>query len=506
MSTCRGLKTWVAVASIFIGVPALARDRPGTPNEGSAWHCASTLLEEPAVCVRFRNTATEDVGFLMNWTENGQLQSSDVHMRADCIRHSAQHYSCNALRQWFSGNTNVEPADRLSELINPSPDGRFISDREFPEGFRVKGLAHDTEYCFRFRAIDRFAVISAHWSGYTCVRTPPAPPEPLAPQAPKVTGLQPTSGLGVEGDGQLFRILVEWHKSAEEELRAVGWYTIQYGDGKNWSEMQEKYFPSKYASRRNFEGFVDSPHASDPTQRQAVRVCAWNPVHTTCSPATWYYPFAAPRDRLKPDVERPNSLLSGKPKTNYASNTAPQAAERAPVYSSTAAISSADLDALAARGAGIAAHDPLSAELRNRAAEGAGKRGFDIGMAATEGQTQDGPGKKRIHDALSAAEQEGYDIAVSFSLQRNKNAERAAVGAAIANGDPAIAAARAREPDVFYWLGFDIASGIFGDPAAGAQGNTATGPGSLGIRDALSPAAQRGFNASVALHLGRKYR
>jgi hypothetical protein len=59
---------------------------------------------------------------------------------------------------------------------------------------------------------------------------------------------------------------------------------------------------------------------------------------------------------------------------------------------------------------------------------------------------------------------------------------------------------------VFFRLGFDIASGIFGDPAGGAQGNTATGPGSLGVRNALSPAAQRGFNASVALHLGRKYR
>ena len=38
-----------------------------------------------------------------------------------------------------------------------------------------------------------------------------------------------------------------------------------------------------------------------------------------------------------------------------------------------------------------------------------------------------------------------------------------------------------------------------------AQGNTATGPGSLGIRKTLSPAGQRGFDDSVALHLSRKY-
>ncbi|HEU5137439.1 MAG TPA: hypothetical protein VFU13_20015 [Steroidobacteraceae bacterium] len=171
-----------------------------------------------------------------------------------------------------------------------------------------------------------------------------------------------------------------------------------------------------------------------------------------------------------------------------------------------AAIKLAELDALAGRGQGLAGQDPLSMELRNRAAEGAARRGFDIGMAAAEGQTQHGPGKQRIHDALSPAEQEGFDVALAFSLQRNKSARFAQVGAFIANADPAVAEARAREPDVFYWLGFDIASGIFGDPAVGAQGNTATGPGSLGIRDALSPAAQRGFNASAALHLGRDYK
>ncbi|HSB26328.1 MAG TPA: hypothetical protein VLE19_00675, partial [Pyrinomonadaceae bacterium] len=54
-------------------------------------------------------------------------------------------------------------------------------------------------------------------------------------------------------------------------------------------------------------------------------------------------------------------------------------------------------------------------------------------------------------------------------------------------------------------LGFDIATGIFGNPALGASGNTATGPGSLAIRDALSAAGQRGFNASVKFLLSRSY-
>jgi hypothetical protein len=163
------------------------------------------------------------------------------------------------------------------------------------------------------------------------------------------------------------------------------------------------------------------------------------------------------------------------------------------------------LDELAARGAVVASADPLAVELRNRAPDDSTRRGFDVGMAAAEGNTAPGPGKQKIHDSLPAAEQGGYDTAVSFSLQRNRNAKLAATGASIAAADSVVAQARTADGDVFYWLGFDIASGIFGDRALGALGNTATGPGSLGIRDALNPAAQRGFNASVNLHLHRHY-
>ncbi|HXM35755.1 MAG TPA: hypothetical protein VN920_11245, partial [Pyrinomonadaceae bacterium] len=147
--------------------------------------------------------------------------------------------------------------------------------------------------------------------------------------------------------------------------------------------------------------------------------------------------------------------------------------------------------------------DPLSAELRRRQPDDSSRRGFDIGMAVAEGHTAPGPGKQRIGNSLPPAEQRGYNIAVSFSLERNRNADFAAKGAAIAKVDERVAAARTAEEDVFYWLGFDIATGIFGDPALGAKGNTSTGPGSLKIRDSLSPAGQRGFNAAVKFHLGQ---
>jgi len=172
-------------------------------------------------------------------------------------------------------------------------------------------------------------------------------------------------------------------------------------------------------------------------------------------------------------------------------------AEQAPIL--------AGLPDLAVRGEALASADPRSASLREQQAEGPKRTGFDIGMAAAENQTAPGPGKDRIRATLAAGEQAGFDVGVSFSLDRNRNAELAATGERIAGADPAAAAARERDPDGRYQLGFDIATAIFGDPALGAKGNTATGPGSLGIRDALSAASQRGFNDAVAYHLARTY-
>lgn len=163
------------------------------------------------------------------------------------------------------------------------------------------------------------------------------------------------------------------------------------------------------------------------------------------------------------------------------------------------------LEDLAARGEGIANEDARAVELRNQQPEGPARRGFDIGMAAAENQTAPGPGKQLIHDSLPADERAGFATAVSFSLDRNRNADSATRGAAIAEADPAVAAARATDPDLLYQLGFDIASGIFGDPALGAHGNTSTGPGSNRIRNELGASAQRGFDASVAFHLSRDY-
>jgi len=82
----------------------------------------------------------------------------------------------------------------------------------------------------------------------------------------------------------------------------------------------------------------------------------------------------------------------------------------------------------------------------------------------------------------------------------------ALAGSDIAYLDQDVADARYAVDDVDYQRGFDIGTGLFGDPALGAQGNTQMGPGSARIRDSLNAAERDGFNDAMKFHLARNYR
>lgn len=81
----------------------------------------------------------------------------------------------------------------------------------------------------------------------------------------------------------------------------------------------------------------------------------------------------------------------------------------------------------------------------------------------------------------------------------------AAKGAEIAGIDPTVAEARVAKPGMMYQLGFDIATGLFGDPILGTDGKTAMDADTTSIRNSLSTTGQRGFDASVKFHLARAY-
>ncbi len=186
------------------------------------------------------------------------------------------------------------------------------------------------------------------------------------------------------------------------------------------------------------------------------------------------------------------------------SPAAPSLEDRCRVFlASFVPIDAQTLATLAAKGPSIAAADPLFTALRNRQSTAASRDGFDIGLAAAEGQTAPGPGKQRIHDSLAPEQRSGYEFAVAFSLERNRNMDLAARGAAVAAADTLVAETRTDDADIFYWLGFDIATGLYGKADLGALGYTSTGPGAFKIRDALGAAGQRGFNAAVYFHLGQ---
>jgi len=164
------------------------------------------------------------------------------------------------------------------------------------------------------------------------------------------------------------------------------------------------------------------------------------------------------------------------------------------------------LDQQAARGEELTQLDPLALALRSKWTNVDRIRAFNIGMAEAETDTLPGPGKKAVGDALGDYLRGAYDTAVLYSIGRNANADLIKVAQAMAENDPDVREGTSDKFDPFYRLGFMVATGLFGDPAAGARGNTLMGPGSRRIRDALnSPSASKGFDAAVAIHQTRNY-
>lgn len=159
-------------------------------------------------------------------------------------------------------------------------------------------------------------------------------------------------------------------------------------------------------------------------------------------------------------------------------------------------------DELTTRGQALLDQDPLAVMLRNSLPDAESQRGYDIAFAVGGNDSLPGPGKDRTRNSLPGPEQSGYDTAERFFLERNSNLVFASKGAVIVQATPVLSKARSTGPDAFFALGFDIATGLFGDPALGGQGDTLMGPGKQKIHDSLSSQGKLGFEASMRLHLG----
>ncbi|MCL6740609.1 hypothetical protein LZ518_05615 [Sphingomonas sp. RB56-2] len=200
----------------------------------------------------------------LEWTANGQpmpvpLPSPD----AQCIEISAQAYSCEALIHWFKGR-----------YAGGRP-GRNLSRIDYPEGFLIKNLDLDTEYCFRF-LIAWINDPRREWTQWTCATaaSPPPLPRPFAPSQPVLTILPAESGFGQVGDGQPLRILVEWKPNRANNGIAIE--TVQmFGNG--------EWHPTAGESRPG-EKVIPLDEFSDPGEVYTLRVCARNESGEACSP------------------------------------------------------------------------------------------------------------------------------------------------------------------------------------------------------------------------------
>jgi hypothetical protein len=162
-----------------------------------------------------------------------------------------------------------------------------------------------------------------------------------------------------------------------------------------------------------------------------------------------------------------------------------------------------NVDPMAQAGFSLVQKDPLALEIRALLPEGPTQRGFDLLYGLAPGQSLPGPGKDKFENLLPAAEERrGFEVAEAYMLPRNRYFDNAAAGLLVANANPIVKQARESESVGLFTLGFDIATGIFGDPKQGGKGNTSSGPGAERIRSDLPGDAQRGFDASRSLNLG----
>lgn len=201
----------------------------------------------------------------LEWTANGQPMPTPLPSpNAQCITIEAQAFSCEALIHWFKGR-----------YASGRP-GRNFARIDYPEGFQITNMELDTEYCFRFWIAWPLDP-RREWTQWSCATTPsppPPPPRPFPPSQPVLTLLPAESGAGQIGDGQPWRILVEWQPNASNNGIAEESVLI-FGLG--------EWHPTDGESRPG-EKIVALSQEADPGAVYTIRVCARNVSGEACSP------------------------------------------------------------------------------------------------------------------------------------------------------------------------------------------------------------------------------
>jgi len=421
--------------------------------------------DSPKLLVRFENPVSDvedgGLGFAVEWTANGELLSPDLKSRGAKCGSTGTELWCTALGNWFG------PVPPNARIRTP------VRGVEFPQGFYMGNLEYDTRYCFRLQ-VTAFNLVAGQdvtgpWSQWTCARTPLAPPPiplPPAPLQPNVTLLPATDGIGVPGGPLPIRALIEWEIPGYSTAGNITHYFVEKAWLNSYTPRWENVESIKATDKRA-ETTVYFAAGQEPTdeRRYLIRVCSVNTTGRRCSPAKATSPFAV--GPLAPKSGR--VLYPPNPEGSVTDGSSPESTDRA---APNLPIAKANL--------------PKAVKPQPRVMAG----GTPIGPS------------KPVCELASQARARNSPAAPG--LEAKCVDDLANKGGAIAEVDPTVANARRAEADGSYRLGFDIATGIFGDAALGAWGNTATGPVSLKIRAGLNAAGQRGFDAAVEFHASRR--
>jgi hypothetical protein len=250
----------------------------------------------PIVCVYFKYEGGDPAGFWIEWTENGEAMPSDLGTRATCNYNYAL---CDALA-WFHRPSSGSP--------------RYVKAAVADQGFQLTQLPYDTEYCFRFAAINEDNLVSDHWTDWVCARTPPPPPAPVGSIGnPRLSIIQGVPARGVSIPETPTRILIEWDKPAPQDH--VGWFRVdrwitRSGAAVDWEQYQRVYPREDDPSDSVFpttEAIDQRPANWTPDRAARYRICAVNASGEYCSKTL----YAVDRFATVPGVEQTPHVLQG---------------------------------------------------------------------------------------------------------------------------------------------------------------------------------------------------
>jgi hypothetical protein len=151
---------WLIAILVLLQAPAIARDRPGTPNQPFAWTCTpQSSMAKPHLCFTFVNTAGHDkVHF-------------EIEMNAMPL--APQRQQC----------VRSDDSDPTGCIVGDGGNGSGL-EGNIKYGIDVPDLEFDGRYCFKVRtrrADDQ--VVSELWSAAACAQTRS---KPVAPGKPNV--------------------------------------------------------------------------------------------------------------------------------------------------------------------------------------------------------------------------------------------------------------------------------------------------------------------------------